>query len=202
MIRTRGATSREAAARQPRGRRRSHSRRRSPLAAAALTAIDTARQPQSLGVVVASNLFGDILDRDRRRAAGRHGHGRERHHRSGSSVPGIFEPVHGSAPDIVGRGIADPIGTIWGAAMVLDHLGLAAPVARSSVPSLPPARADRGPGTSAAAPPPPRSAPRSRTASVRVRRPRQPPAARRASPRPAGHPTGPGDGRARRTARR
>ena len=41
----------------------------------------------------------------------------------GSPVPGIFEPVHGSAPDIVGRGIANPLGAIWGAAMMLEHLG-------------------------------------------------------------------------------
>ncbi|TDD11950.1 hypothetical protein E1292_03830 [Nonomuraea deserti] len=42
---------------------------------------------------------------------------------TGSSHPSLFEPVHGSAPDIAGRGIADPIGQIWSASMLLDHLG-------------------------------------------------------------------------------
>jgi tartrate dehydrogenase/decarboxylase/D-malate dehydrogenase len=41
----------------------------------------------------------------------------------GSETPGIFEPVHGSAPDIAGRGIANPVGAIWSAALMLDHLG-------------------------------------------------------------------------------
>jgi tartrate dehydrogenase/decarboxylase/D-malate dehydrogenase len=41
----------------------------------------------------------------------------------GSDVPGVFEPVHGSAPDIAGKGVANPCGAIWSAALMLDHLG-------------------------------------------------------------------------------
>jgi tartrate dehydrogenase/decarboxylase/D-malate dehydrogenase len=41
----------------------------------------------------------------------------------GSGTPGIFEPVHGSAPDIAGQGIANPVGAIWSAALMLEHLG-------------------------------------------------------------------------------
>jgi tartrate dehydrogenase/decarboxylase/D-malate dehydrogenase len=41
----------------------------------------------------------------------------------GAGAPGIFEPVHGSAPDIAGRGIANPLGAIWSAALMLEHLG-------------------------------------------------------------------------------
>jgi tartrate dehydrogenase/decarboxylase/D-malate dehydrogenase len=41
----------------------------------------------------------------------------------GTDTPGIFEPVHGSAPDIAGRGLANPIGAIWSAALMLEHLG-------------------------------------------------------------------------------
>jgi tartrate dehydrogenase/decarboxylase / D-malate dehydrogenase len=41
----------------------------------------------------------------------------------GSTAPGIFEPVHGSAPDIAGRGVANPLGAIWSAALMVEHLG-------------------------------------------------------------------------------
>jgi tartrate dehydrogenase/decarboxylase/D-malate dehydrogenase len=79
--------------------------------------------PQSLDVVVASNLFGDILTDIGAALQGGMGMAASANIAPGASVPGIFEPVHGSAPDIVGRGIANPIGAIWGAAMMLEHLG-------------------------------------------------------------------------------
>jgi tartrate dehydrogenase/decarboxylase/D-malate dehydrogenase len=81
--------------------------------------------PHSLDVVVASNLFGDILTDIGAALQGGMGMAASANIAPGASVPGIFEPVHGSAPDIVGRGIANPIGAIWGAAMMLEHLGLA-----------------------------------------------------------------------------
>ena len=62
--------------------------------------------------------------RPRGRDPGRDGHGREREHsRPASDAPGLFEPVHGSAPDIAGQGIANPAGAIWSAALMLEHLG-------------------------------------------------------------------------------
>ena len=79
--------------------------------------------PQSLDVVVASNLFGDILTDIGAALQGGMGMAASANIAPGSSAPGIFEPVHGSAPDIVGQGIANPIGAIWGAAMMLEHLG-------------------------------------------------------------------------------
>jgi tartrate dehydrogenase/decarboxylase / D-malate dehydrogenase len=48
----------------------------------------------------------------------------------GPGTPGVFEPVHGSAPDIAGKGIANPVGAIWSAALMLDHLGEADASAR------------------------------------------------------------------------
>jgi tartrate dehydrogenase/decarboxylase/D-malate dehydrogenase len=48
----------------------------------------------------------------------------------GTEAPGIFEPVHGSAPDIAGRGVANPFGAIWSAALMLEHLGERAAAAR------------------------------------------------------------------------
>jgi tartrate dehydrogenase/decarboxylase/D-malate dehydrogenase len=79
--------------------------------------------PQSLDVVVASNLFGDILTDIGAALQGGMGMAASANIAPGSGVPGIFEPVHGSAPDIVGKGIANPIGAIWGAAMMLHELG-------------------------------------------------------------------------------
>ena len=79
--------------------------------------------PQSLDVIVASNLFGDILTDIGAALQGGMGMAASANIAPGSPVPGIFEPVHGSAPDIVGRGIANPLGAIWGAAMMLEHLG-------------------------------------------------------------------------------
>ena len=79
--------------------------------------------PESLDVVVASNLFGDILTDLAAVLQGGMGVAASASVAPGSETPGIFEPVHGSAPDIAGRGIANPIGAIWSAALMLEHLG-------------------------------------------------------------------------------
>jgi tartrate dehydrogenase/decarboxylase / D-malate dehydrogenase len=79
--------------------------------------------PMSLDVVVASNLFGDILTDVAAVLQGGMGMAASANLAPGSDTPGMFEPVHGSAPDIAGRGIANPIGAIWSAALMLDHLG-------------------------------------------------------------------------------
>jgi tartrate dehydrogenase/decarboxylase / D-malate dehydrogenase len=79
--------------------------------------------PQSLDVVVASNLFGDILTDLGAALQGSMGMAASANIAPGSDAPGIFEPVHGSAPDVVGRKLANPIGAIWSASMMLEHLG-------------------------------------------------------------------------------
>ncbi len=80
-------------------------------------------QPASLDVVVASNLFGDVLTDIAAVLQGGMGMAASASVAPGSGTPGIFEPVHGSAPDIAGRGIANPVGAIWSAALMLEHLG-------------------------------------------------------------------------------
>ena len=81
------------------------------------------RDPASLDVVVASNLFGDILTDVAAALQGGMGMAASANVAPGSATPGIFEPVHGSAPDIAGRGIANPIGAVWSAVLMLEHLG-------------------------------------------------------------------------------
>jgi tartrate dehydrogenase/decarboxylase/D-malate dehydrogenase len=81
------------------------------------------RDPGSLDVVVASNLFADILTDLAAAIQGGMGMAASANVAPGSNVPGLFEPVHGSAPDIAGRGIANPAGAIWSASLMLDHLG-------------------------------------------------------------------------------
>ena len=81
------------------------------------------RDPLSLDVVVASNLFGDILTDLAAVLQGGMGMAASASLAPGSDAPGVFEPVHGSAPDIAGRGIANPIGAIWSAALLLESLG-------------------------------------------------------------------------------
>jgi tartrate dehydrogenase/decarboxylase/D-malate dehydrogenase len=80
-------------------------------------------RPESLDVVVASNLFGDILTDLAAVLQGGMGMAASASVAPGSGGPGIFEPVHGSAPDIAGRGIANPLGAIWSAVLMLEHLG-------------------------------------------------------------------------------
>jgi tartrate dehydrogenase/decarboxylase/D-malate dehydrogenase len=81
------------------------------------------RDPASLDVVVASNLFGDILTDLAAAIQGGMGMAASANLAPGSDATGLFEPVHGSAPDIAGRGIANPAGAIWSASLLLDHLG-------------------------------------------------------------------------------
>ncbi|MBI5876539.1 MAG: tartrate dehydrogenase [Chloroflexi bacterium] len=79
--------------------------------------------PDSLDVVVASNLFGDILTDLGAAICGSMGLAPSGNINPEKTYPSMFEPVHGSAPDIVGKGIANPIAMIWCGAMMLDHLG-------------------------------------------------------------------------------
>jgi tartrate dehydrogenase/decarboxylase/D-malate dehydrogenase len=88
------------------------------------------RSPDSLDVVVASNLFADILTDLGAAIQGGMGMAASANIAPGSSSIGIFEPVHGSAPDIAGQGIANPGGAIWSAVLMLEHLGEAAAAAR------------------------------------------------------------------------
>lgn len=80
-------------------------------------------KPQTLDVVVASNLFGDILSDIGAAIMGSIGIAPAGNINLNGKFPSMFEPVHGSAPDIYGKGIANPIGQIWTAKMMLDHLG-------------------------------------------------------------------------------
>ena len=81
------------------------------------------RDPGSLDVVVASNLFADILTDLAAAIQGGMGTAASANLAPGSTTPGLFEPVHGSAPDIAGQGIANPAGAIWSASLMLEHLG-------------------------------------------------------------------------------
>jgi tartrate dehydrogenase/decarboxylase / D-malate dehydrogenase len=82
-------------------------------------------KPETHEVVVASNLFADILSDLGSALAGALGSAARANLDPDGRFPSMFEPVHGSAPDIAGQGIANPIGAIWSAALMLDHLGLA-----------------------------------------------------------------------------
>jgi tartrate dehydrogenase/decarboxylase/D-malate dehydrogenase len=79
--------------------------------------------PQRFDVVVASNLFGDILSDLGPACTGTIGVAPSGNINPDRTSPSLFEPVHGSAPDIAGKGIANPVGQIWSAAMMLEHLG-------------------------------------------------------------------------------
>ncbi|GAS90695.1 tartrate dehydrogenase/decarboxylase/D-malate dehydrogenase [Mycolicibacterium brisbanense] len=79
--------------------------------------------PASFDVIVASNLFGDILSDLAAAVAGSIGMAPSANLNPTGELPSMFEPVHGSAPDIACDGIANPIGAIWSAAMMLEHLG-------------------------------------------------------------------------------
>jgi tartrate dehydrogenase/decarboxylase/D-malate dehydrogenase len=81
------------------------------------------RNPDWFDVVVASNLFGDILSDLGPACTGTIGIAPSANLNPDRSAPSLFEPVHGSAPDIAGQGIANPIGQIWSASMMLDWLG-------------------------------------------------------------------------------
>ncbi|KKK97564.1 hypothetical protein LCGC14_2651490 [marine sediment metagenome] len=79
--------------------------------------------PDRFDVVVASNLFGDILSDLGPACTGPIGIAPSGNINPEGAFPSLFEPVHGSAPDIAGKGVANPIGQIWAGAMMLDHLG-------------------------------------------------------------------------------
>jgi tartrate dehydrogenase/decarboxylase/D-malate dehydrogenase len=79
--------------------------------------------PTSLDVIVASNLFGDILSDLLAAIAGSIGVAPSANLNPTREYPSMFEPVHGSAPDIAGKGIANPVGQLWAGAMMLEHLG-------------------------------------------------------------------------------
>ena len=81
------------------------------------------QRPDFFDVVVASNLFGDILSDLGPACTGTIGIAPSANLNPEGAFPSLFEPVHGSAPDIAGRGIANPIGQIWCGAMMLDFLG-------------------------------------------------------------------------------
>jgi tartrate dehydrogenase/decarboxylase/D-malate dehydrogenase len=81
------------------------------------------RNPDWFDVVVGSNLFGDILSDLGPAVTGTIGIAPGGNINPERDYPSMFEPVHGSAPDIAGKGICNPIGEIWSAAMMLDHLG-------------------------------------------------------------------------------
>lgn len=80
-------------------------------------------RPQIFDVVVGSNLFGDILSDLGPACTGTIGIAPSGNINPEGDFPSLFEPVHGSAPDIAGQGIANPIGQIWAGAMMLEHLG-------------------------------------------------------------------------------
>jgi tartrate dehydrogenase/decarboxylase/D-malate dehydrogenase len=79
--------------------------------------------PHTLDVIVASNLFGDILTDIGSAISGSLGVAPGANLNPDRTTPSMFEPIHGSAPDIAGKGIANPIAAIWAGAMMLDHLG-------------------------------------------------------------------------------
>jgi tartrate dehydrogenase/decarboxylase/D-malate dehydrogenase len=81
------------------------------------------RHPDWFDVVVGSNLFGDILSDLGPAVVGSIGIAPGANINPEREFPSMFEPVHGSAPDIAGQGIANPIGQIWSGAMMLEHLG-------------------------------------------------------------------------------
>lgn len=81
------------------------------------------RMPEHFDVVVGSNLFGDILSDLGPACTGTIAIAPSANMNPENLYPSMFEPVHGSAPDIAGKGIANPIGTIWAGAMMLQHLG-------------------------------------------------------------------------------
>jgi tartrate dehydrogenase/decarboxylase/D-malate dehydrogenase len=85
--------------------------------------MDLVRRPAHFDVIVASNLFGDILSDLSAAIVGGLGMTPSGNINPERTAPSMFEPVHGSAPDIAGTGKANPVGAVWAGAMMLDHLG-------------------------------------------------------------------------------
>jgi tartrate dehydrogenase/decarboxylase/D-malate dehydrogenase len=97
-------------------------------------AMNFVRRPESFDVVVGSNLFGDILSDLSAIVTGSIGLAPSANLDPTRKAPSLFEPVHGSAPDIAGKGVANPLGTVLAAAMMMEHLGegeVAAEIERS-----------------------------------------------------------------------
>jgi tartrate dehydrogenase/decarboxylase/D-malate dehydrogenase len=80
-------------------------------------------KPQSFDVIVGSNLFGDILSDLAAAVVGSLGVAASANLNPEGKHPSMFEPVHGSAPDITGQGTANPVAAVWSGAMMLEHLG-------------------------------------------------------------------------------
>lgn len=93
-------------------------------------------QPDRFDVVVASNLFGDILSDLGPACAGTIGIAPSANLNPERLYPSLFEPVHGSAPDIYGQNIANPVGMIWSASMMLEFLGQQNPVYKTAAETL------------------------------------------------------------------
>jgi tartrate dehydrogenase/decarboxylase/D-malate dehydrogenase len=87
-------------------------------------AMDLVRRPESFDVLVASNLFGDILTDLSAAVTGSIGLAASANINPERTYPSMFEPVHGSAPDIAGKGVANPLAAILSASLMLEHLGL------------------------------------------------------------------------------
>src|SRR4029079_11615667 len=87
-------------------------------------------QPELLYVIFTDNLFGDILTDLAAAVTGGIGLAASGNINPDKTYPSMFEPVHGSAPDIAGQGIADPTATILSVGLLLDHLGLSEEAAR------------------------------------------------------------------------
>ena len=111
-------------------------------------AMDLVRRPETFDVLVASNLFGDILTDVGAIVSGSMGLAPSANVNVDDEYPSMFEPVHGSAPDIAGEGIANPLATVLSGAMLFDHLGetaaaesveraVAAPLRDSDAPRTP-----------------------------------------------------------------
>jgi tartrate dehydrogenase/decarboxylase/D-malate dehydrogenase len=88
------------------------------------------RKPASIDTVVATNLHADILSDLAAALAGSIGIAPTANLNPERQFPSMFEPIHGSAFDIMGKGIANPVGTFWSGAMMLEHLGEAAAARR------------------------------------------------------------------------
>ena len=80
--------------------------------------------PEEFDVIVASNLYGDILSDLAAAVVGSLGIAASANLSARKDAPSMFEPVHGSAPDIAGKGIANPVAAVWSGALMLEHLGL------------------------------------------------------------------------------
>src|SRR4028119_2179666 len=94
-----------------------------PLMRAAARAARLVLDPAHFDVIVGSNLFGDLLSEITAAVSGAIGIAPSANLNPEGTFPSLFEPIHGSAPDIAGQGVANPAGAIWAAALMLEHAG-------------------------------------------------------------------------------